>query len=112
MKTAAKKPSAKKAPAKKAPAKNASASKATSSKAGGSKASAKKAAPKKAAAKSGTRKAAAKRELIAPRGDKRYIRRDAKGRIKESDDVSRSLSADRRRKAKTSAKKGQGDRGD
>ena len=28
-----------------------------------------------------------KRELIAPRGDKRYIRRDAKGRIKESDDV-------------------------
>jgi hypothetical protein len=26
-----------------------------------------------------------KRELIAPRGDKRYIRRDAKGRIKESD---------------------------
>jgi hypothetical protein len=27
-----------------------------------------------------------KRELIAPRGDKRYIRRDAKGRIKESDD--------------------------
>ena len=32
-----------------------------------------------------------KRELIAPRGDKRYIRRDAKGRIKESDDVGRSL---------------------
>ena len=24
---------------------------------------------------------AAKRELIAPRGDKRYIRRDARGRI-------------------------------
>jgi hypothetical protein len=58
-----------------------------------------------------TRKAA-KRELIAPRGDKRYIRRDAKGRIKESDDVSRSLSQDRRRKAKTKAAPGQGDRGD
>jgi hypothetical protein len=53
-----------------------------------------------------------KRELIAPRGDKRYIRRDAKGRIKESEDVGRSLSQDRRRKAKTVAKSGQGDRGD
>ena len=53
-----------------------------------------------------------KRELIAPRGDKRYIRRDEKGRIKESDDVSRSLSQDKRRKAKAAAKPGQGDRGD
>jgi hypothetical protein len=53
-----------------------------------------------------------KRELIAPRGDKRYIRRDAKGRIKESEDVGRSLSQDRRRKAKKVAKSGQGDRGD
>lgn len=58
------------------------------------------------------KKTAAKRELIAPRGDKRYIRRDAKGRISESDYVSRSLSQDRRRKAKTKAKAGQGDRGD
>jgi hypothetical protein len=55
---------------------------------------------------------AAKRELIAPKGDKRYIRRDERGRIKESADVGKSLSADRRRKAKTVAKKGQGDRGD
>ena len=55
---------------------------------------------------------AARRELIAPRGDKRYIRRDAEGRIEESDDVSRSLSQDRQRKAKTPAKAGQGDRGD
>jgi hypothetical protein len=53
-----------------------------------------------------------KRELIAPRGDKRYIRRDAKGRIKESDDESRSLSRDRRKKAKAAAKPGQGDKGD
>jgi hypothetical protein len=58
------------------------------------------------------RKKAAKRTLISPRGDKRYIRRDAKGRIKESDDVSRSLSADTRHKAKRKAPKGQGDRGD
>ena len=55
---------------------------------------------------------AAKRTTIAPRGDKRYIRRDAKGRIKESDDVGRSLSADRRSKARTTAKPGMGDRGD
>ena len=70
----------------------------------------KKAAPKKK--KAALKKSAAKRELIAPRGAKRYIRRDAVGRIKESDDVSRSLSQDRRRKAKTAAKPGQGDRGD
>jgi hypothetical protein len=59
-----------------------------------------------------TKKAPAKRELIAPRGDKRYIRRDAKGRIKESDEIGRSLSQDRRRKAKAGVKAGQGDRGD
>ena len=62
--------------------------------------------------KRAAKKPAGKRELIAPRGDKRYIRRDAKGRVKESDDVSRSLSQDRRRKAKTAANAGQGDRGD
>jgi hypothetical protein len=58
------------------------------------------------------KKRAAKRKLIAPKGDKRYVRRDAKGRIKESDDQGRSLSTDRRRKAKAKAKRGQGDRGD
>jgi hypothetical protein len=35
-----------------------------------------------------------------------------KGRFSESDDVRRSLAADRRKKAKTAAKKGEGDRGD
>ena len=55
----------------------------------------------------------AKRELIEPhKGDKRYVRRDAKGRFTESDDVGRSLAADRRVKAKTVVGKGQGDRGD
>jgi hypothetical protein len=54
-----------------------------------------------------------KRELIEPhKGDKRYIRRDEKGRIKESDDVSRSLSQDQKREAKTASKPGQGDQGD
>lgn len=54
----------------------------------------------------------AKRKLIAPKGDKRFIRRDSEGRIKESDDVGRSLSQDQKRKAKTAAKAGQGDKGD
>ena len=53
-----------------------------------------------------------KRELVSPRGDKRYVRRDSHGQFSESDDVSRSLSADQRRHAKTKAGKGQGDRGD
>jgi hypothetical protein len=48
--------------------------------------------------------------LIAPRGSKRYIRRDERGRIKESDDVSRSLAQDRHRKAKNVVKAGHGDR--
>jgi len=55
---------------------------------------------------------AAKRELINTGRDKRYVRRDAKGQFNESDDVGRSLSQDRKRHAKTVAKKGQGDRGD
>lgn len=44
-------------------------------------------------------------------GDKRYIRRDDKGRIKESDDVSRSLSQDVRKSAQTAVRPGQGDKG-
>ncbi|PDT01626.1 hypothetical protein [Rhizobium chutanense] len=53
-----------------------------------------------------------KRELIDTGTDKRYVRRDKQGRFKESDDVSRSLSADVRRDAKREAKPGQGDKGD
>ena len=55
---------------------------------------------------------AAKRELINSGRDKRYVRRDARGQFKESDDVGRSLAQDRLRQARTKAKKGQGDRGD
>jgi hypothetical protein len=58
------------------------------------------------------RKKAAKRELIDTGTDKRYVRRDEKGQFKESDDVGRSLAADRRKDAKTTSKSGQGDRGD
>jgi hypothetical protein len=55
-----------------------------------------------------------KRELIQPhQGDKRYMRRDEQGRFTSDQvDVGRSLTADRRRHAKTVAPKGQGDRGD
>ena len=52
------------------------------------------------------------RELIDTGTDKRYVRRDEQGQFRESDDVGRSLAADRRQKARTTAKKGQGDRGD
>ena len=55
---------------------------------------------------------AKKRELVAPRGDKRYIRRDDEGKFKEVEDVGRSLSRDRKRRAKKPSGKGQGDRGD
>jgi hypothetical protein len=53
-----------------------------------------------------------KRERIDTGRDKRFVRRDRKGRFQESDDVGRSLAGDRRRKAKTTVKSGQGDRGD
>jgi hypothetical protein len=56
---------------------------------------------------------ATKRELIEPTpGDKRYIRRDDKGRIAETVDVGKSLGQDVRKHAKTVATPGQGDKGD
>jgi hypothetical protein len=55
-------------------------------------------------------KKAAKRELDTGT-DKQYVRRAPGGQFKESDDVWRSLSADRRKKAKTKVKSGQGDKG-
>lgn len=73
-----------------------------------------KSTTKKPSAKKSTTKSrgSGKRELIDTGTDKRYVRRDGKGQFKESDDMGRSLAADRRSKAKTVAKKGQGDRGD
>ena len=53
------------------------------------------------------------RELIEPhKGDKRYVRRSSGKFTKSQDSVGRSLSADRRRKAKRVSKKGEGGRGD
>ena len=59
------------------------------------------------------RKVASKREIIEPnKGDKRYVRRKADGTFGKTVDVGKSLSADQRRKVKTTVPKGQGDRGD
>ncbi|MEO5904675.1 MAG: hypothetical protein ABIQ55_11720 [Gemmatimonadaceae bacterium] len=70
------------------------------------------AAKKSTAKKSTAKKSTSKRTLIAPNGDKRYIKRNAKGQITESDDQGRSLSADSRKKAKKTVKAGYGDKGD
>jgi hypothetical protein len=73
----------------------------------------KKAAKKKAAKKKTARRRAAKRELIDTGTNKLFVRRNKRGTsFKEVEDVGRSLTQDRRRKAKTVAKRGQGDRGD
>jgi hypothetical protein len=53
------------------------------------------------------------RELIEPhKGDKRFVRRKQGKFSPGQTNVGRSLSADRRSKAKTVVKKGEGDRGD
>ncbi len=66
-------------------------------------------APKKAHA----RKKVAKRELVDTGRAKLYVRRNDRGTsFSEVEEVGRSLTQDRRRKAKTTAKQGQGDRGD
>ena len=55
----------------------------------------------------------AKRELTDTGIDKRYVRRNKLGTsFVESDDVGRSLAADRRKRAKTKVKSGEGDKGD
>ena len=72
----------------------------------------KKAAKTTSSKKKTGRRKAARRELIDTGRDKRFVRRDRKGRFNESDDVGRSLSQDRRMTAKTTVKAGQGDRGD
>jgi hypothetical protein len=57
-------------------------------------------------------KSTGKRTTIKPKGDARYIRRDSKGRIKESDYVGRSLKKYREKTAKKTVRSGYGDRGD
>ena len=53
------------------------------------------------------------RELVEHKDDKRFVRRDARGRFTSSQvDVGRSLSRDRRNGAKRTVPAGQGDKGD
>ena len=59
-----------------------------------------------------TKKARSDRTLIDTGTDKRFVRRDADGTFKESDDVGRSLKKDREKKAKKTVRSGYGDRGD
>jgi hypothetical protein len=57
--------------------------------------------------------AARKRELIDTGSDKRYVRRDDRGRFtKDQSDVGRSSATDQRQHSKTAVQPGQGDRGD
>jgi hypothetical protein len=53
-----------------------------------------------------------KRELIDTGSNKRYVRRNNRGQFNEVDDVGRSLSADRRKRAKSMSNPGEGDKGD
>jgi len=53
-----------------------------------------------------------KRELIDTGRTKMFGKRTAKGRFKEMDETSRSLPADRRKKAKKKTASGYGDQGD
>lgn len=56
---------------------------------------------------------ATNRERIDTGTDKRYARRDARGRFTADQvDVGRASAADQRKDAKTRAKRGQGDTGD
>ena len=66
----------------------------------------------KKTAKTAKKRSTTKRDLIALKGDKRYVKRTAKGRFKESDEVSRSLGTDQRKTAKKRTKSGYGDQGD
>jgi hypothetical protein len=54
------------------------------------------------------------RERIEPNeSDKRFVRRDEQGQfIDDQENVGRSLTQDRTKEAKSTTKKGQGDRGD
>jgi hypothetical protein len=54
-----------------------------------------------------------KRELIDTGRDKRYVRRDERGRFTSDQvNVGRSAAADRRQHSDTPSKRGSGDRGD
>ena len=62
--------------------------------------------------RSTAKRASTKRDLVKSRTGKAFAKRTAKGRFKEMDNVKRSLSRDRPKKAKRKVKSGYGDQGD
>jgi len=73
----------------------------------------KKAAGKKVARKKATRKKAGQRELIDTGANKLFVRRNARGTsFTKVVDAGRSITRDKRTKAKRKVRSGQGDRGD
>ena len=67
------------------------------------------------AKKASKKRSTTKRDLVDPgkrKGGKRFAKRTSTGRFKEMDQASRSLSSDRRKKAKKKTKSGFGDQGD
>lgn len=57
-------------------------------------------------------KKARDRELIDTGTDKRFVRREERGRFREGDDLGKSLAQDIEKEAKTEVRSGQGDKGD
>jgi hypothetical protein len=64
------------------------------------------------AKKKTTRRSTQKRDTVKTPNATLYAKRSARGRFKEMDEKGRSLTTDRRRKAKSKTKSGYGDRGD
>ena len=58
------------------------------------------------------KRSTARRELVDTGRNKMYAKRDAQGRFREMDDVSKSLAADRRSSASRTVASGHGDKGD
>jgi hypothetical protein len=63
-------------------------------------------------AKKTARRSAGKRDTVKAKSATFYAKRTERGRFKEMDEKGRSLSADRRQRAKTKTRSGYGDRGD
>lgn len=76
------------------------------------KSSSKKSSSKKSSGRKSSGRSSSKRELLDTGTSKRFMRRTEGGKFGEQDEVGRSLRQDRARKAKTTVKSGQGDRGD
>lgn len=63
-------------------------------------------------ARSSSKRGSQKRDTVKSRAATLYAKRTSRGRFKAMDEKGRSLAADRRRKANTRTKSGDGDRGD